>query len=225
MVKNHLKRLSAPKMWPILRKEETFITRPKPGRGFTQAIALNQVMKNLVKKGATSKEVRYILNHEQVLVNGKQVFAPRLPVGLMDVVSFPTIKEHYMISLTKQGKLTAVPIDEKQAKTRLTKITNKTRHAGKIQVNCNDGTNILLDKNNYQTGDTLVVDGAKVAKHIPLEKGASILLTGGRHLAKIGTVDEIDGRTIIFTADGEQHSTAKKYAFVVGKGSPEVTLR
>jgi len=222
MVQNHLKRLAAPKSWVVLRKERTFITRPKPGRSFDLAMPLNQVMKLLVNKGNTTKEVRYILHHDEVLVNGKRVYDHRLPVGFMDVVSFPSIGEHYLILLSRKGKLSSTTIDSKLAAQRIVKIRNKTRLAGKFQVNAYDGTNILVDKAEYKAGDSLMLKDGKIATHLPLQKGATIILTGGSHLGVVGTVSEVDGTTVVFTSGDNEFSTARRHAFVVDKATQEV---
>lgn len=222
MVQNHMKRLAAPKAWVVMRKERTFITRPKPGRAFDLAMPLNQVMKLLIRKGNTTKEVRFILHHEEVLVNGKRVYDHRLPVGFMDVVSFPGVDEHYLVSLSRKGKLTVVSIDKKLASQRIIKVRNKTRLAGKFQVNAYDGTNVVVDKAPYKVGDSLVLKDAKIAKHLPLEKGARITLTGGSHTGMIGVVQEVEGTTIVFENNNESYSTARRHAFVVSDEVAEV---
>ncbi len=222
MVHNHLKRLAAPKAWVVLRKERVFITRPKPGRAFDLAMPLNQVIKLLLKKADTKKEVRYILHHEHVLVNGKRVYDHRLPVGFMDVITFPGVKESYIISLSKKGKLTARALDDKIATKRIVKIRNKTRLANSIQVNAYDGTNILVDKADYAVGDSLLIEDAKIVEHLPLKKGAHIILTGGSHTGMTGVVEEVDGKTIVFVSGEETLSTARRHAFVLDKTFAEV---
>ncbi len=222
MVQNHMKRLAAPKAWVVMRKERTFITRPKPGRAFDLAMPLNQIMKLLVQKGNTTKEVRYILHHEEVLVNSKRVYDHRLPVGFMDVISFPGVNEHFVMSLSRKGKLTAVAVDKKFATQRIIKVRNKTRLAGKFQINAYDGTNILADKADYKVADSLVIKEGKVAKHLPLTKGAHIILTGGSHTGMIGTVQEVDGTTVVFESNNKSYSTARRHAFVVDETTKEV---
>ncbi len=223
MVRNHLKRIAAPRSWALHRKERTFITRPNPGRAFGLAMPLNHVMKVLLNKGRTTKEVRHILFHEEVLVNGRREFDHRRPVGFMDVISFPSTKEHYALSLSARGILSAMPQDD--AKKRLVKVRGKTRVAGRFQLNCQDGTNILLDKDAYKTGDTLVLTDGKVAKHLPLAVGAHITLTGGKHLGKSGVVKSLEGDDIVFENENGTYSTTRNHAFVTGTKEPEVRLR
>jgi len=47
----------------------------------------------------------------------------------------------------------------------------------------------------------------------------------GRHLGKIGVVDNIEGDRLWFTADGEKCETLKKFGFAVGKEKAVVKLK
>lgn len=225
MAQNHMKRLAAPKSWAVLRKERTFITRPKPGRSFDLAMSLNQVMKLLIKKGNTTKEVRYILHNDGVLVNSTRVYDHRLPVGFMDVVSFPSVNEHFLVLLSRKGKLCVQTLDNKLADQRLVKVRSKTRLAGKFQVNAYDGTNVLVDKAPYSIGDSLTIKAGKITSHLPMQSGAHIILTGGSHLGMVGSVKEVDGKTIVFESAKGVFSTARRHAFVVNKDVAEVALQ
>lgn len=225
MVKKHIKRLSAPKSWPLGRKERTWVTKPKPGRSFDLAISLSNALKELTGVARTSKEVRYLLRNVGAQVNGSPVYDARRPVGFMDVISIPEQDRHWRIGLTKKGRLCAVEISSSDAKKRLVKVVGKTRLAGKFQINCADGTNLVVGKDQYRTGDSLLVEGSDVKKHFALSEGATIILTSGSHLSEVGTVDAIEGDTIVFSVDGEQYNTAKRCAFVVGDKEAEVTLR
>lgn len=225
MVKKHIKRISAPKSWPVSRKHRTWVTRPKPGKPFVLAISLSNALKELTGVARTSKEARYLLQHVGVEVNGKTATSTRLPVGFMDVISVPKHELFWRVGLTKKGRLCAVKIDKKQASLRLVKITNKTRVGKQIQVNCSDGTNLLIDKNAYKTGDSLLLEENTIKKHLPLEEGMTVILTGGSHLSQVGSVKELTSDTIFFEQEDKTYSTAKRCAFVVGKTDAEVTLR
>lgn len=225
MVKKHIKRISAPKSWPILRKERTWVTRPYPGKPFKLALSVSNVLKELTGTARTSKEARYLLQHVGVELNGSPVHKARRPVGFMDVLSIPSQKQFWRIGITKKGRLCAVEIDDKQSTKRIVKIKNKTRVGNKIQINCTDGTNILVDKNQYSTGDSLLLEDNKVSKHLPLEKGARIILTSGSHLSQVGVVTDVVDKTIFFESESETYTTATRFAFVIGKDKDEVSVR
>ena len=223
MVKNHLKRIAAPKHWTIGRKTNTFVTRPKPGRSFELAMPLSHVLKELLKKGQTTKEVRFILQSTEVLVNGRRVHDHRRPIGFMDVISFPSINEHYRMTLSNNGKLVLATIND--AAKRVVKISGKTRVTKGTQINCLDGTNLLVEKDVYKPGDSVLLVDGNVNKHLPLKEGASIMLTGGRHLAVTGTVKALEGGIIRFSTEDGELTTALRHAYVIGIAQPEVSVR
>ncbi len=227
MTHKHMKRISAPKSWPILRKQRTWITRPKPGRSFDLSIALVNVLKDILGIVRNAKEARYILLHQGVFVNGRRVYDRRKPVGFMDVVSIPIEKKMFRISLSQRGKLIAVPVTEKEASLRIVSIKNKVRVKDKIQIACFDGTNVLVDKNMYALGDGLVLDQTNsIQKHLPLQVGASIMVISGKQLGRVGMITTIAENNIYFTdAENNEHSTTKNTIFVVGEKNPEVTLK
>src|SRR3989344_2575147 len=117
MVKQHLKRIATPSTWNIKRKKNVWITRSYPGaHTLDKSLSLNTAMKEVIKCAKTSKEVRTILQTKTVLVDGIQRKELKLPVGLMDVISFPDIKESYRMLLSKKGSITSVEIKEAESK-------------------------------------------------------------------------------------------------------------
>ena len=218
MTKAHMKRLSAPKSWAILRKAETFITRTHPG-AHTHSLSVPLAL--LLKQAGfakTTKEAKKILLRKQVLVDGRRVKDHRFSVGLMDIVSFPDIDQHFRLLIDTKGRIML-----KQAKDKTTKISTvigKTiLKKGKTQVNLKDGRNILV-KDSYKVGDSVVITlpSQKITKHLKFEKGAHILLTGGKHIGHLGTIDTIAGKMITYkNKQGNVLQTLKEYAFVINK--------
>lgn len=229
MVKQHLKRLFTPKTWKIKRKVNVFITRPKPGaHPLSLGVSVNTFFKDMVKYCKTTKEVKQILNNKEVLVDGTRRKDHRLMVGFMDVISIPSIKENFRIVISDKGHLTYVSIKDADAKVKPSKILGKTIiKGGKYQINFTDGRNVILDKNDYKTGDTLLLElpGQKVNKHFKLDVGSSIMLTGGSHIGQIGQLTSIVDKTITFkTQSGEELETKIDHAFVVGDKTPAISL-
>ena len=73
MVKKHLKRLTAPRTWNILRKATKYILRPLPGKhAYHYSMSLNEAFKYL-KLADTRKEVITILKTNDVFVDDKKV--------------------------------------------------------------------------------------------------------------------------------------------------------
>ncbi|MFH1506413.1 MAG: 30S ribosomal protein S4e [archaeon] len=229
MTKAHLKRISAPKTWNVNRKTTKFITRPKPGaHTMILGMPLGVFFKEELKKAGTTREVKRILNNQEVLVDGKREYKPRSIIGLMDVLSLPKIKEHFRVLINTKDKLYAMPVDEKETKFKPCKLwKKKVLGKDKIQLNFTDGRNILIKKNDYTTGDSLVLElpSQKILHHLKLGKDAIIMLYKGKHVGMVGHVDEIKGSTIYFTADKVKYETSKAYAFVIGHDKPVIKIQ
>ena len=228
MVKQHQKRKSIPRTWALKRKESTWVTRPSPGaHSRIHGMSINTALKEMLRLTKTTKETRQVLQH--VLVNGRKVSDHRFIVGLFDVISFPKTKENFRIVLNQKGKLEFRKISEAEAKLRPAKILNKTRlKGGKLQLNLSDGTNILLKKNDYAAEDTLILENPSntISAHLKLEKGALIYLIAGKHIGSSGAIKEIKGHMLAVTdaASKAAFETLKKYAIVIGKDKPMITL-
>ena len=231
MVKNHLKRLNTPRTWNILRKENKFIVRPNPGANNMElSVPITVFFKELVKKAQTTKEVKFILREKEVFVNGIRKRDNKVPVGFLDVISIPSIDDHYRILLSKKNKLFALPIDKKEADLLLLKIQNKILLGkDKIQLNFANGFNLLVKKDTYKTGDSLVVSASKrdILDHLPLQKGAKLLLFGGKHNGSFATFEELKGDSLAvckFDNNKGTHDINKRFILVVGKDKQVITL-
>jgi small subunit ribosomal protein S4e len=182
------------------------------------------VMREVLGLVETSTQARRILRTQSVTVNGKRVYDIDSAAGFMDVVSIDG--KNYRILINQNNVLTVVPVPAGEEVV-IQKIASKTSMAkGKTQLNCSSGRNLLAEKGEYKVGDSIVLslDG-KISGHYPLAVGASVLLTGGSHIGKIGQVEEVKGKTITISVAGEKFETAKTHAYVIGKGKPAITIQ
>ena len=222
-MKRHLKRLSAPKSWPLQRKGITFIARPLPGaHKLNQCITINVVLKDLLKHSKTTKETKSILNKGLVLVDNKVVKKHRLPVGIMDIISIPSLKEYYKVLYNTRKKFILEPIKKEEAEQKTCKIIGKKiLKKKKVQINLYDAKNIIVTKDAYKVGDSIVIKDNKIVKHLKFEKGAKVFLTAGKYIGLFGTLEEIkkfNGRShdlITVIVDKKQFQSKKDYAFVI----------
>ncbi|HIH04671.1 TPA: 30S ribosomal protein S4e [Candidatus Woesearchaeota archaeon] len=228
MAKRHLKRMAVPRTWPVERKSSTFIYRPSPGaHSFDEGMSLGTFLKEVFRYARTNREARRILHQKTVLVDGKRRKDEHLIVGLFDIIEFPEADTRFRITINTNGKIDAVAVDKKEAALKPCRITGKSMVKGKVQLNLSDGRNILVDKDGYRTGDTLLIGlpSQDIRKHLRLDKKAAIFLTGGKHLGHIGTVEGISGDRLMYrTEDGAIQETKKEYAFVIGEGKPALTI-
>jgi small subunit ribosomal protein S4e len=224
MVKNHLKRIFAPKTWNIERKEKQWITRPNPGaHDLMMGMSLDTVMRTMAKVAKTERETKFIVSTKDVLVDKKKRKDRRHMVGFMDVIEFPHIKETFRILLDEKGRLVATKITDDEAATKISRIESKRKvKGGKTQITLFDGRNLLVTDNTYSVGDSLQIElpTQKIQNHYPLTKGTAIYLLLGKHAGKMGNVEEINKGKLIFSANGEKYETLAKYAYPVGKQKP-----
>ena len=228
MVKNHMKRLVMPTTWTTQQKKGIkWITRTNAGsHSLEEGMPLVLILREMLHHANTAREVKQILQNQTVLVDGTRRKDHRFNVGFMDTVSIPLLKESYRVSIDSNGRLSVLKIDEKEAKEKLCKIKGKGLFQGKTQLQLSDGRNVLVEKGSYKTGDSIVitVPEQKIQSHVAFEKGATVLLTGGKKVGVIGTVEEIKENIVKIKAEKETFETAKRYCFVVGKQKPALTI-
>jgi len=230
MVKQHLKRIAMPNTWQIKRKGITFITRPKPGaHKLSAGMSFESLLKYILGITTTKKECKAIMHDKNVLIDGVVRTCHRHMTGILDVISFPKIKKHYRVILNNNAKIGVVEINEKDAGIKPCRIKKKTiLKNNKVQLNLSGGRTIIIKKDSYKTGDTIMISLPKqeIKDHIPLETGAFILLSGGKHAGAMGKVTGIEGKNIkLKTADKKDIETLKKYAFAIGKDKPLIKIQ
>ena len=238
--KKHLKRLPAPKYWPIKRKTGKFTTRVIPGpHAREQCLPLTLVLREILGYAENMREVRAILSSGQIKIDGHIRKDPRYPVGLMDVIDITTSGERYRLIPKKRGGLRLVKIDDKEAGFKLCKIESKTIvKGGKIQLGLHDGRSVLLPEgekpSKYNTLDTLKISvpEQKILDSVSLENGVYAVVSQGRNIGNEGKVIAIDRRigthastVTMEDPEGNRFQTALEYVFVVGKSKPEVSLK
>ncbi len=226
---NHLKRLAAPRVWKIPRKKYTFVPKPSPGpHAADSSIVLLIALRDMLHVGDNRREIKKILASRQVKVDGRVITDVKFPVGLMDVVSVGDT--HYRVIYDVRGNMRLVEIPHDHADWKLVRVENKTVvKGGKIVLNLHDGRNIMLDENQYKTGDVLKikVPTQEIIGHFPMREGSVAIITGGVHRGQVAHIKEYivtKGATENMVRFEEGFETVKSNVFVVGVGKPEVTI-
>ncbi len=188
-----MKRLAMPRSWPLTRKTDVWISRPRPsGHPIERCMALGVVLRDVLGVAQSMREAKRALATRRILVDGRVTTDMRRGVGVMDVLSVGD--DHYRCILDGNGKLRYVPISAKDAGIKLCRVDGKTTIKGGVtQLNLHDGRNMLVDDaNKYNTMDTLVVEvgSQKVKKHHKFETGANCYLIGGSHIGSTATMSE-----------------------------------
>ncbi len=226
-MKNHLKRIASPRTWTIDRKKNVFITRPKPGaHPFENGLPLGTIIRDHLKFASTTGEAKKALNNNEILVDGKRRKDHRYLVGLFDVLTFPQQNKSFRLLFDKKGRIIVTEIDSKESNLKPCKIVGKTILAKKrLQLNLHDGKNIIADLK-AKVGDTLLLTLPKmeIKEVLPLEKGAPVFLTKGKHSGDVGKFKGMKNNEAVYSKGKEDIETAKEYLFVIGKDKPLIEI-
>ena len=228
---DHMKRLAAPRSWPLKRKANVFITKQSAGaHSIEDSMAAVVVLRDMIEACDTAREAKRIIGNRELFVNGKAVKDPKAPIGFMDAVSIPKMDLYYRMFITNKGKLTLVPISKDEAAWGLYKIQDKTVvKDGKFQLNLSGGRNIVIDKNDYKCNDPLKVEyeGQKVLECYPFAAGSTVLIKEGAQSGKVKTVKEVQiirgsaPNVVVFSDDTQ---TILDNCFIIGADKPAITL-
>lgn len=226
MAKNHLKSIRVPKTWPSQRKTKKFVTRPNPGgHKMADSVPLSLLFTDMIGVAHSARGVRFILTNETALVNGNRKYRPDASIGLFDIITFPSTKTTYRVLINKLGKLIAVPVSGKDAKTVLSKITSKTLlPKKKVQLGMHNGRTLIVKKDNYKVGDTILLEDNKESDHISFDKGAIGFLIAGSHVGEQGTIEKIALNHITIKVGDTKVVTAKKNVVVIGKDKSAIKI-
>ncbi|HEV2449446.1 MAG TPA: 30S ribosomal protein S4e [Thermoplasmata archaeon] len=228
-----LKRRAQPVAWKLPRKGTKWVKRPAPGPHPQEgALPILLVLRDVRRIARSAKEASAILRGGHVRVDQKKVSDPALGVGLMDSVSLAApLNEHYRVLKDRRGKLILLPIPEAEAATKLGRVRRKTTvPGGRTQVTLHDGRCLLVPaKANWRVGDTLQLElpKQKVVGHYALAPGHLAYVSGGSHVGETAKIERIEVKNSpqpnrVHFAEG--FSTIKEYVFVIGEGTPKLSL-
>jgi len=234
-----MKRLAAPKTWPIARKgRKRWVAKPLPGahkQGLCMPISV--ILRDILKLASTAKEVKQILHNNEILVNGRRVKDVKFGTGLFDILTIKKLDEQYRVVLTKKNKLALILVKGVEANILPLKLKSKTTlRGGKNQLNFTNGWN-LLSGASYTVGNTVLYDIAKrkPSKELKLKAGVIVTITAGKYVGQIAKVGEIKSegklkkRKLVQlmptdkSISADAISTTADNLFVVGETKPELT--
>jgi len=228
-----LKRRAAPRSWTIPRKGTKWVLRPAPGpHRQTDALPVLFVLRDLRHLAHSAREARQLVRSNAIRVDNAVVHDLARGVGLMDTVSVEDpVNEHFRMFKDRRGKLMLVPVSAAEAKTKIGRVRAKhTVHGGKLQVTLHDGRNLEVGKTSaWHVGDSLKIElpSQKVLAHLPLGPGQLAYISGGSHVGQVARVERVEVRNspqpnrVHFK---EGFATVKDYVYVIGEGTPQITL-
>ncbi len=232
--KKHLKRLNAPKVRRVNRKEKKYAVSASPGPHKAQeSLPLAVSLRENLGLAKTKREAGKILGQGEVEVDGKVRRDTGFPVGLMDVVSFPKTGDAWRVLHDRKGYLQFHKIDDEESKYKLAKITDIVPFkGGKSQLTLHDGKSLIGDFTDFEVGDTvkITLPDLEIESHIPRKEGSLAWITGGSNVGREGSIKEsleVEGpsqNSFIIEAREEEFQSPERYVFVIGEEEPEISL-
>ena len=216
-----------PKTWRVKRKGVKYVIKSNPGpHSLKLSMPIALIFRDLLGYAANLREVNHILHNNNVIVDGVRRKENKFPVGIFDTICVKEVKEFFRVVFDKK-KLVLLKIDEKEANLKPCKIIGKSKIGEKIQLNLYDGRNLLVEKDDYKVGDTIILELPKnnIKDHLKFEKGNLIYLIGGKHIGLSGTIQDMIGGKVKYKSGEGVFETLKKYAFVIGKDKPIVSIK
>lgn len=215
---SHLKRQVVPKTWAIPRKGTKYVVSPRSN--LENGIPLLIAVRDLLKFTENEREVQKLLNEKSILVNGRVAKDIKLGLNLFDVIEFPTIKKHYRLTLSENGKFSPHEINKEEAGEKIGKVINKQMLKGKkMQINLSDGENFISEIK-CNTGDSLLIklSDRKIEKCLPMKEGSKVMMIAGKHIGKHGEISKINKeKKNIEIRLGEQNIEAPNKQIIVIK--------
>ncbi|MEF8880354.1 MAG: hypothetical protein V5A72_00805 [Candidatus Nanohaloarchaea archaeon] len=183
----HQKRLSAPKHYPISRKDNTYISTVKGSRSKANAIPAIVFLRDVAEYAETEKEAKKIVKQGDILRNGEKLKDVKQGIGVLDLVQLPKAEESFRV--LREGKnLKFMPTDDKRT---VAKIVGKKVEDEEFIYHLHNGEN-FRSTTEYQTGNTLLLKEGE--QEIKLEKGAKVLVLSGQHAGERAELEEINER-------------------------------
>jgi small subunit ribosomal protein S4e len=183
----HIKRTSMPKTWPIARKSTTKKYVAVPTHAKTKSITLLYLLRDMLKISETRRELKKIILNGDVKVNDIVRKKDTYPIQVFDTISLEKVNKYYRLQIINK-KFTLTEIRSKEVLEKIVKIIGKKSLTNKkIQINFEDGTN-LLTKESFNVGDSAIISqkNKKIVKILPLKTGSNIEIISGKHAGKKG---------------------------------------
>lgn len=233
-MKLHMKRMSAPRTWPIARKSrERWVAKPLPGAHKNElCISMSVAMREILKIANTTRDIKKIIHSGKVYVNGIRVRDSHFGVGLFDILFIEELGKAYRVVLTNKGLLHFVELKSDERNDLPLKVrTIQLLPGGKRQLSFTNGWNLLTDKK-FVTGNTIMFDlkSKKLGEEINLEAGSAVVLISGSHIGNLAKVTEIitegklkKSKIAVLKAGKEDWKAPLSCLFAVGKDKPAFT--
>jgi small subunit ribosomal protein S4e len=183
----HQKRLSAPKHYPVSRKDNTYVSTIKGSRSPEDAIPAGVFLRDVTGYAETEKEAKKIVRQGDILRNGERIRDIQQGIGVLDIVQLPKADQNYRV-IRKGRDLEFLPTEDER---QIAKIEGKKVAGDEFTYSLHNGEN-FRSSNEYQKGSTLLLKEGE--EEIKLEEGAEVLVVSGQHAGETAELEEINRR-------------------------------
>lgn len=196
----HITRFEAPWFLNLSKKAYKWTIRASAGpHKISEGIPLALALKHYLNFAETTREAKRLIFEGKILVDGKVRKDYKYPVGLMDVISIPSADLYFRLVPDNVKYLYPVKISKEDSKYKFVRIINKTTNKkGNLQLNLEDGRNILILKDklseiNYPTLTTLKIEipSQNIVATYEIKEGKYGLIIGGRNVGLHGVIKSI----------------------------------
>jgi small subunit ribosomal protein S4e len=223
----HQKRLSAPKHYPVERKDAAYVITGKGPHDDETGVPLAVLLRDVLGYADDLSEAREILSSRNITVNGRTETDPQRTIGFMDVITIDKLDTDLRVSVDKDG---LVFNEVEDGDRRLRRVEDKTTvTGGRTQLNLDGGENMIVDED-FGTRGTIVLEDEDIIASVPFEEGSLAYVTGGQHVGELAEIVDIDiikgsqpNRVTLKGEDGE-FETIEDYVYVIGEDEPEVEV-
>ena len=180
----HTIRATISKVWPIPKKGTKYVVVPSHNKKF--GVPLLIILRDILGFVKTRKELKKILIEKKVIVNCRTIKEENRTLLLFDTLKLKELNKYYRITFSESGKAVMKEISEKECMVKICKIVNKKLMKGKkVQLNFNDGTNILSNEK-ANVGDCVLInlESKKIEKIIPIKEKSHVLIIKGKYIGK-----------------------------------------
>ncbi len=193
----HLTRAESTKKLPIPRKGTKYIARALSHK--TAAVPVVIAIRDMLKLARTAREVKSMIKQKLLKINGHEVKDYRESLCLFNLFH---ADKTYMLTLTKNGRFKLEETAQKE--TRPCKVIGKKLlKKGRMQINCHDGTNLIIEKNTLNINDTINLKlTGEMQNSITFEKGKHCIILKGKYQGVNGTIKEVHKGAVTIQNEG-----------------------
>lgn len=201
---------------------------PRPSAGphkLRESFPIIVFLRNRLKYALNAREVQAIVRQRLIKVDNKVRTDPTYPTGFMDVISIEKSTEHFRLLYDVKGRFTIHRIKPEEAKYKLLKVKRVALGMrGVPHIVTHDGRTIRYPDPLVRANDTVKFDleNNKMVDHLKFDVGAMCMVTGGRNIGRVGTIQRrerhLGGHDIIHVKDSRDRTFATRMLniFVIG---------